>query len=55
MVPVIAGVIGIGILTYLYNETKSDYSSSVNNYYNEVDRQKRRLKEKLKIPKGDMN
>ncbi len=39
------------ILTYLYNETKSDYSSSVNNYYNEVNRQEKEIKRKAKNTK----
>ncbi len=51
MLPVIAGVIGVGVGTYLYNETKSDYSSSVNNYYNEVDRQEKEIKRKAKNTK----
>jgi len=51
MLPIIAGVIGVGVLTYLYNEAKSDYSNAVDDYYNEVDRQEEEIKERAKKAK----
>jgi chromosome segregation ATPase len=51
MLPAIVGLVGVGVLTYLYNEAKSDYSSAVDDYYDEVDRQEEEIKREAKRAK----